>query len=55
MRQVFITAAGGPDKLQLRGMAEGWLRPHVDRRFSLAQAGEAQAWRKRAGTSATWS
>ncbi|MBV9489142.1 MAG: zinc-binding dehydrogenase [Verrucomicrobia bacterium] len=28
----------------LRGVAEGWVRPHVDKRFPLARAGEAQAY-----------
>ncbi|MGH8455150.1 MAG: zinc-binding dehydrogenase, partial [Nevskiales bacterium] len=28
----------------LRGVSEGWVRPHVDKSFSFAQAGEAQAW-----------
>ena len=39
-----------PDKIRvwgdavLRGIAEGWARPHVDKSFPLAQAGEAQAY-----------
>jgi synaptic vesicle membrane protein VAT-1 len=28
----------------LRGVAEGWVRPHVDKTFSFEQAGAAQAW-----------
>lgn len=28
----------------LQGVAEGWVRPHVDETFPLAQAGEAQAY-----------
>jgi synaptic vesicle membrane protein VAT-1 len=28
----------------LRGVASGWLRPHVDRVYKLDQAGEAHAW-----------
>lgn len=28
----------------LQGVAEGWVRPHVDKTFPLAQAGEAQAY-----------
>lgn len=28
----------------LRGMKDGWVRPHVDKVFSFAQAGEAQAY-----------
>jgi NADPH:quinone reductase-like Zn-dependent oxidoreductase len=28
----------------LEGVAEGWVRPHVDRSFALAQAGEAHAY-----------
>jgi NADPH:quinone reductase-like Zn-dependent oxidoreductase len=28
----------------LRGVAEGWVRPHVDKAFSLDRAGEAQAY-----------
>ena len=28
----------------LTGVAEGWVRPHVDRSFPLAQAGEAQSY-----------
>jgi NADPH:quinone reductase-like Zn-dependent oxidoreductase len=28
----------------IRGVDEGWVRPHVDRAFPLAQAGEAQAY-----------
>ncbi len=39
-----------PDKVAnwmaeiLRGVDEGWIRPHVDKAFPLAQAGEAQAY-----------
>jgi NADPH:quinone reductase-like Zn-dependent oxidoreductase len=28
----------------LKGVSEGWIRPHVDKTFPLAQAGEAQAY-----------
>lgn len=28
----------------LKGIADGWVRPHVDKRFPLAQAGEAQTY-----------
>jgi NADPH:quinone reductase-like Zn-dependent oxidoreductase len=28
----------------LQGVAEGWVRPHVDRAFPLARAGEAHAY-----------
>jgi NADPH:quinone reductase-like Zn-dependent oxidoreductase len=28
----------------LKGVAEGWVRPHVDKSFPLAQAGEAQTY-----------
>ena len=28
----------------LRGVDEGWVRPHIDKAFALAQAGEAQAY-----------
>jgi synaptic vesicle membrane protein VAT-1 len=28
----------------LHGVAEGWVRPHVDKTFSFEQAGAAQAW-----------
>ena len=39
-----------PDKIRiwgdtlLQGVADGWVRPHVDKAFPLAQAGEAQAY-----------
>jgi len=28
----------------LRGVSEGWVRPHVDKAFGFEQAGEAQAY-----------
>jgi synaptic vesicle membrane protein VAT-1 len=28
----------------IAGVAEGWVRPHVDRSFPLGQAGEAQSY-----------
>ncbi len=31
-------------EILLKGVAEGWVRPHVDKAFSFAQAGEAQAY-----------
>lgn len=31
-------------EILLQGVADGWVRPHVDKTFSFEQAGEAQAW-----------
>ena len=31
-------------EILLKGVADGWVRPHVDKSFPLAQAGEAQTY-----------
>ncbi|MBV8416202.1 MAG: zinc-binding dehydrogenase, partial [Verrucomicrobia bacterium] len=31
-------------EILLKGVADGWVRPHVDKCFPLAQAGEAQTY-----------
>ncbi len=31
-------------EILLQGVSEGWVRPHVDKAFSFAQAGEAHAY-----------
>jgi NADPH:quinone reductase-like Zn-dependent oxidoreductase len=31
-------------QILLKGVADGWVRPHVDKSFPLAQAGEAQTY-----------
>jgi synaptic vesicle membrane protein VAT-1 len=31
-------------EILLKGIADGWVRPHVDKSFPLAQAGEAQTY-----------
>lgn len=39
-----VDKISGWTEVLLRGIDEGWVRPHVDRAFPLAQAGEAQAY-----------
>ena len=33
-------------EILLKGVADGWVRPHVDKCFPLAQAGEAQTYKE---------
>src|SRR5207245_1681267 len=41
MKQIYIT---GRWMQPLQGVADGWVRPHVDKAFALAQIGQAQTY-----------
>ena len=40
-------------EILLKGVADGWVRPHVDKSFPLAQAGEAHTYLEGTGTPGT--